>query len=173
VIPQDRLRCRARGTDGDQTRYPERHASQHGWDAAKQATKRVKGKGNGANKRSGGLLLENYISSPCPKIVAAVFLLLIPVLKPFWVKFSEGLADLAVRILELKARRHWPGLNDRTYEIVTKQAGPGEADSGEDKTKDSTRGICPPGDAESSGQAPPDCPGQDQHGRWGGWSAPQ
>jgi len=110
---------------------------------------------------------------PCPKIVAAIFLLLIPVLKPFWVRFSEGLADLAVRILEVKARRCWPSLSDRTYEIVTKKSGRDGAGSGEDKTKDSTREISPAGCADPVEKKPPDCPGGDQHSLRSGWSALQ
>jgi hypothetical protein len=49
------------------------------------------------------------------------------VLKPFWVRFSEGLADLAVHIIELKAKKRWPGLSNATYEIVAKAPGSDEA----------------------------------------------
>ncbi len=104
---------------------------------------------------------------------AAVLVLLISVLKPFWVRFSEGLADLAVRILELKARQRWPGLSDRTYEIITKQSDGDVADGGQGKTKDSPREISPPGCASPVKNRPPNCPGGDQHKPGGGWSVPQ
>jgi hypothetical protein len=45
------------------------------------------------------------------------------VLKPFWVKFSQGIADLAVRLIEYKLKRRWPELFKDTKKITSKQGG--------------------------------------------------
>jgi hypothetical protein len=90
---------------------------------------------------------------PALKLAATIFLFLISVVKPFWVKFSEGLADLAVRVIELKAKRRWPGLSNGTYEIVAKQP---EADGSKGRAKDSPREIGAPGPASPLEQTPPD-----------------
>jgi hypothetical protein len=90
------------------------------------------------------------------KLAATIFLFLIPVVKPFWVKFSEGLADLAVRVIELKAKRRWPGLSNGTYEIVAKQPEEDGADGSKGRAKDSPREIGAPGPASPLEQTPPD-----------------
>ena len=43
-------------------------------------------------------------------------------MKPFWARFTEGLADLAVRIIESKAKRRWPGLADNAPAEAPRQS---------------------------------------------------
>jgi hypothetical protein len=38
-------------------------------------------------------------------------------LKPFWTKFTEGLADLAIRIIEYKLQQRLPGFGKDLKEI--------------------------------------------------------
>jgi hypothetical protein len=50
------------------------------------------------------------LADPAQKLLAAVLLVLGAALKPFWAKFSEGLADLAIELLRYKLKRDYPGL---------------------------------------------------------------
>lgn len=83
------------------------------------------GKGFDADhQRSDRLLFGHNLLAlyPAQKLLAAAALLLINVLRPFWKKFSEGLADLAVRLIEYKMRRRWPELFKDEAEIAPKKS---------------------------------------------------
>ena len=60
------------------------------------------------------------IVDPAQKLLAAALFILTAALKPFWVKFSEGLADLAVEFLRYKLKRDRPELF-RDTEIASRQ----------------------------------------------------
>jgi hypothetical protein len=91
------------------------------------------------------------------------------VVKPFLVRFSEGLADLAVHIIELKAKRRWPGLANATYEIVAKQSSENQTDDSQGGAKEF--GTCPPGRAGPEEQATGGAD-KDQSAD-GGWAVPR
>src|SRR5262249_20331530 len=80
--------------------------------------------GNGAdnNRRHGHLLSDLDIGRghPAQKLLVGALILLIAALKPFWVKFTEGLADLLVRVIEYKLQQRLPGFGKDTGEIASK-----------------------------------------------------
>jgi hypothetical protein len=83
---------------------------QHASHAEKQ--ERIARERDGANnRRLDRLLLEVIgITNPAQKLLLGVLALTVAALKPFWSKFSEGLADLAIELLRNKLKRDHPGL---------------------------------------------------------------
>ncbi len=62
-------------------------------------------------RRCDRLLLEEVKSGqPALKLLIPIIALAIAALKPFWVKFTEGLADLAIELLRKKLKRDHPEL---------------------------------------------------------------
>ena len=94
------------------------------------------------------------------------------VVKPFWVRFSEGLADLAVHLIELKAKQRWPRLSNATYEIVAKQSADNGDDGGQGNAKDGTCIASPPGYVAPEEKMAPDGTDGSQPDD-GGWAVPR
>lgn len=99
---------------------------------------------------------------------------LIPALKPFWARFTEGLADLALRMIEARAERRRPGIFGGTP-----PAGAGD----EAPNSPQPRQVCgncgtKPGAPAADGQTPAPgtpasgCDGADDQADTGAWRVP-